>query len=866
MDAGDVTWAPTGAYSFIVDLTATTGSSTDGFLVENGADYFRVKRAGIGDINFDAAVKGFNVDATGTISFNAINIDTTSNVTNMGTLGCGAITSSGTLALAANSITMTGSIATTGSRVTKGWFTDIECTNAITGSITGNAATVTVADTASATCYVGLYEAASGSLSGKTDTKLLYDAANARLQVGGTTAPTDTLNTMASATAGTAVVGPTELIINGTFDTDLGDWTAGANWAWGAGGTADHTAGSTATLTQAIATTSGQHYQVTVVLSAVTASNVVMTLTSSSGSESFTLSVAATYTQSFKAGAASSTLTFTPNTAFIGSITSVSFMLITPASVYALATMDSGGARSGLCSVATDDTLYNCFVGVNSGVLNTTGDRNSAQGYYALAANTTGVYNSAQGYCALAANTTGNSNSAQGYCALAANTTGHDNSAVGRSALAANTTGNYNSAQGVFALANLNSGSENSSLGYQSGRYYGSGTDTLTSATRCVYVGSSSRANANTMTNEIVIGYNAIGAGSNTATLGNTSITSTVLRGAVSATSFDATAAITGASSTLTTAGVAKSVTDVLTINNSAHAADMDGTGSGILFNLTEDTGATSVDAGRIAVIAEQDLTSTASTQDTAMVFSTSLDGTLSERVKISSAGYLGVGTSGYPAYKIEAYDAGTCVIRSYGVTNGRLDLRNSDRLFSLSSQSNTFLLYDETAGGTRIRIDASGNIGLCGLTSAGGSAAGTVGIKSGTAPTTSPTDAVQMWSRDFNAAAGKSALHLRDESGVLSVFGNNWGLFTAGAEVIDATAEKTIFLSNGTAPSAHTDDGIYIHSLNCGAYDSADDLASLALCTESAVITASKAQDSALAITINGHSYWLLLRACEAA
>ena len=49
----------------------------------------------------------------------------------------------GTLALGTNSLTMTGSIAATGARVTKGWFTDLECTNAIAGSITGNAATVT---------------------------------------------------------------------------------------------------------------------------------------------------------------------------------------------------------------------------------------------------------------------------------------------------------------------------------------------------------------------------------------------------------------------------------------------------------------------------------------------------------------------------------------------------------------------------------------------------------------------------------------------------------------------------------------------------------------------------------------------------
>ena len=47
------------------------------------------------------------------------------------------------LALGSGSLTLTGSIGSTGARVTKGWFTDLEVTNAITGSITGNAGTVT---------------------------------------------------------------------------------------------------------------------------------------------------------------------------------------------------------------------------------------------------------------------------------------------------------------------------------------------------------------------------------------------------------------------------------------------------------------------------------------------------------------------------------------------------------------------------------------------------------------------------------------------------------------------------------------------------------------------------------------------------
>ena len=49
----------------------------------------------------------------------------------------------GDLALGANNLTLTGSIGVTGSRVLKGWFTDLEVTNAIAGSITGSAPTLT---------------------------------------------------------------------------------------------------------------------------------------------------------------------------------------------------------------------------------------------------------------------------------------------------------------------------------------------------------------------------------------------------------------------------------------------------------------------------------------------------------------------------------------------------------------------------------------------------------------------------------------------------------------------------------------------------------------------------------------------------
>ncbi len=59
------------------------------------------------------------------------------------TVTSGLTLSSGDLALGANNLTMTGIIGATGARVTKLWVDDITCTNAIAGSVTGNAATAT---------------------------------------------------------------------------------------------------------------------------------------------------------------------------------------------------------------------------------------------------------------------------------------------------------------------------------------------------------------------------------------------------------------------------------------------------------------------------------------------------------------------------------------------------------------------------------------------------------------------------------------------------------------------------------------------------------------------------------------------------
>ena len=81
-----------------------------------------------------------------------------------------------------------------------------------------------------------------------------------------------------------------------------------------------------------------------------------------------------------------------------------------------------------------------------------------------------------------------------------------------------------------------------------------------------------------------------------------------------------------------------------LILVNQSDAADT----TGIIsqrFDL-EDTGGTAVDSGKILVGKEASFTATASTQDSYMAFQTSLNGSLAEKVRITSAGNVGIGAS----------------------------------------------------------------------------------------------------------------------------------------------------------------------------------------------------------------------------
>jgi carbonic anhydrase/acetyltransferase-like protein (isoleucine patch superfamily) len=158
---------------------------------------------------------------------------------------------------------------------------------------------------------------------------------------------------------------------------------------------------------------------------------------------------------------------------------------------------------------------------------------NTALGASALNANTSGDSNSAVGFHALLNNTTAGSNSAVGRNALVSNTTGNNNSAVGRNALFSNTTGSNNSAVGHTSLFSNTTGGSNCAFGFSAGRFIAGGATANAITNNSVYLGNDTKALANNQTNQIVIGYDATGIGSNTAVLGNDSIVTTALKGNV---------------------------------------------------------------------------------------------------------------------------------------------------------------------------------------------------------------------------------------------------------------------------------------------------------------------------------------------
>ena len=158
----------------------------------------------------------------------------------------------------------------------------------------------------------------------------------------------------------------------------------------------------------------------------------------------------------------------------------------------------------------------NVAIGSNSSHGLKDGNFNISIGADALVSNTNGSFNIAIGNQALYTNgydLNASNNIAIGYQALYTNDDGQQNTAIGNEALR--------------SIATTGSAERNTAIGYQAGRWKGAtGTgvvvNRLNTANDSIFIGWRARSSADAQTNQIVIGNDTVGGGSNTTTIGTT--------------------------------------------------------------------------------------------------------------------------------------------------------------------------------------------------------------------------------------------------------------------------------------------------------------------------------------------------------
>ena len=141
------------------------------------------------------------------------------------------------------------------------------------------------------------------------------------------------------------------------------------------------------------------------------------------------------------------------------------------------------------------------------------------------------AFNSALGIQVLQANTTGNWCTGVGYQALQNNTSGNFNTGIGSNVLSAVGSNSHNTAAGFGTFQYLTSGSNNIAIGSQAGQKISGGSTNLTTSNNSIFIGYSAYPLADSQTNQIVIGNAAVGLGSNTTLIGNSSTITSAIYG-----------------------------------------------------------------------------------------------------------------------------------------------------------------------------------------------------------------------------------------------------------------------------------------------------------------------------------------------
>tara|TARA_Y100000592_G_scaffold96639_1_gene165514 strand:+ start:3678 stop:6761 length:3084 start_codon:yes stop_codon:yes gene_type:complete len=173
-----------------------------------------------------------------------------------------------------------------------------------------------------------------------------------------------------------------------------------------------------------------------------------------------------------------------------------------------------------------------------------------------------------------------------------------------------------------------------------------------------------------------------------------------------------------------------------LVLKNESDANDTTGLVS-LRFDL-EDTGGTAVDSAKIAVKKEAAFTATASTQDSSMVLSTSLNGTLTEHATLTSAGNLGIGVSD-PDSKLEVLSTGTQAKFSYDADSFATIAVDSASAITIASGGSDAggVILSSGAGGINldtdgaITLDSPSNVNVLNATTSSASQGGRIRLTS---------------------------------------------------------------------------------------------------------------------------------------
>jgi hypothetical protein len=264
----------------------------------------------------------------------------------------------------------------------------------------------------------------------------------------------------------------------------------------------------------------------------------------------------------------------------------------------------------------------NVALGNDALYLNSTGGNNTGVGSAALQTNQTGLYNTAVGAEAYKLNRSGNNNVAIGYrtiFAIGTNNT-YDNTAVGFKAMGTDARGSYNTAIGSQSNFKSTDGAGNTAVGFKAfysnktGNYntvlgYNAGntSDTTSTAvfTKGIYIGANVAPKNSTNSNEIVIGNDITGNGSNSTIIGNTSTLQSTIYGALTVTPNTASGA--GNSSIIAAQNAGGTNTAGGTLSLTAGNAGTTGLGGNIV--LTPGTSTTAANNGIVKVNGQVQIT-----------------------------------------------------------------------------------------------------------------------------------------------------------------------------------------------------------------------------------------------------------------